>query len=627
MVIFGTVSQHDECYTYSDSFSRLLFSAQYSLEMFFANTVALKREVYTVLKDNHDLFYGYFTIYFAAILTSAFAIFHFLPRRWFSSIWLTTNQYKSTNKKSHIFVGINPASLHLAGNIDNDSYDGDIIFIDTPDEQDYPQGISIWDFLSTFFKDKKDKVNLDKYVVLKSGKGLRKLCLWLQNKDNKIYFLSENQNKNLAMLEELLRFKDSTKCKELGLSVQCHMYCHAKKEGLVNRYDTIADKGNQVTVVDSSFLAVESMKKDKSGDLLPVKYVDVAEKDKRKLGYVTSDFNCAVIGFGETGKEALKFLYEYGAFPSENKKKSPFKCHIFDKVGLSHSWNHDLTAYRDPDVEENEAVFYPYDINSAEFWKEMKRIIHKLNYIVVCLGDDKINMQVAIDLAEFAVINGRDLSDKFVIAVKQTEPCTLANTTLKSAKVAFNNCIKEFGLPENIWTMDVISNEEMTQEASKFYTSYVNLSERLDRIMAEANGYEYKKTTWEDRNEKLKTAEYPTRCKILRQISQDFSNCMHKNTKKALCSLGQEAADEIYDVNDANKHSKDSNADVLEYLAIGEHLRWNASQIIMGYKPTASITDATDDFRKLHNSLRPYSQLDDRTRHYDWLVVKNSLKL
>lgn len=599
MALFKMLATTEDLYT--NVILRFLFATKFSFEMFLASTVVFKEHVFQVLEGCHCLLYSYFTLFFAAILTSAFAIFHFLPRRWFNFIWLSTNRHKAVGRKSHIFVGINPASLYLVKDLQKKCSDEEIIFIDVPEEQDYPRVISVWDFVTAFLKENKEKANLDDYVVLKAGKGLGKIHLWLQNKENKIYFLSENQNRNLMMLDDLLKYGCSN----------CHIYCHAKKEGLVNRYDTLADLENQITIIDSSYLAVEFMKKDDSCELLPVKYVDVAEKDGCKLGYVTSDFNCAVIGFGETGREALKFLYEYGAFPGEDKLKSPFRCHVFDKDSLSYCGSDCMADYRDPDAAEDEVVFHALDVNRADFWKEMKTLITKLNYMVICLGDDKLNMQVAIDLAEFAVTSGRDVSDKFIIAVKQMETTPLLKITLESAKSAFMNCIKEFGLSEDIWKIDVISNEVMSNEAAKFYTSYALLSEEIDRKVAEENNYEYKQLTWEERNKLLESVDYSKRCNIRRQVAQDYSNCMHKTTKRSLCSLGQEASDEVLSINNGKEHSVGPNADVLEYLAIGEHLRWNASQIIMGYK--------------YHKNLKPYSQLDECTRHYDWLVVKNSL--
>ena len=60
---------------------------------------------------------------------------------------------------------------------------------------------------------------------------------------------------------------------------------------------------------------------------------------------------------------------------------------------------------------------------------------------------------------------------------------------------------------------------------------------------------------------------------------------------------------------------------VLEYLAVGEKLRWNASHEILGYVRGQE----TDDQIKTHKYLGSYDELEPQVRHYDWLVVRNSL--
>ena len=109
---------------------------------------------------------------------------------------------------------------------------------------------------------------MDNYVVLKADKGIYKIVRWLENGENNVYVLSDSQGLNVSILEQLWEHKDKFKCK---------IYCHAKKEGLINLYDNIADVENQVIFVDSSFLAVASLKKSKTGSMLPVNYVDIAK--------------------------------------------------------------------------------------------------------------------------------------------------------------------------------------------------------------------------------------------------------------------------------------------------------------------------------------------------------------
>ena len=242
---------------YDNLMSRLLFSIQYSLEMFLANTIIFKGEVLKTLEDNTIMFQCYLTLYFMAIMTSGFSIFHFLSRRFHNWFWLT---FHKPSNNTHIFIGINDASLWLAKDIMSNIEKNNrkklkhpkeqIIFIDLPDQQDNLQGISIWDIIARFFKDSKDTEKLSKYIVLRAGKGIDKITKWLERKESTVYILSDNQALNISILEDLWKRTE----------FKCKIYCHAKKEGLINKYDNITDVEDRVRFVDSSYLAVISLK-------------------------------------------------------------------------------------------------------------------------------------------------------------------------------------------------------------------------------------------------------------------------------------------------------------------------------------------------------------------------------
>ena len=586
------------------------------------------------------MFQGYLVLYGMAILTSGFSIFHFLSRRLFNWFWLT---FHKANSKAHIFIGINDASLYLAKDIMSNIKKGDtnrnkeqIIFIDLPDQQDNPQGMSIWDIVGGFFKDNKEHKELSNFVVLKAGKGIGKITKWLKKGETKVYILSDSQEQNVSILEALWEHKE----------LKCEIYCHAKKEGLINRYDNIADVENRVRFIDSSFLSVVSLKKADCNAMLPVKYVDIAEdpKTKSKLGYVTSEFHCAVVGFGETGKEVLKFLYEFGAFPDKVNGKMPFKCHIFDnnldkELG---EFGVDLATLRSPVAKEPEFELHSCAVNTIEFRTEISKIIDKLNYVVVCLGNDNMNVETALNIVECAAIESRDTSDKFCVAIKQAKTSKLNQDTLDNANKAYNGCIHTFGLTKDIWTFRLISNEELDADARRFYESYSKLSNKLNLSM----GWE-PNPTWEQREKNgIRSDIYEKRCKARRQKSQDYSNSLHKTTKlilcepynkkeQAQCEYYKKLSESILTVNRNKEGKEDSNGTLhceietdkatktlLEHLAVCEHLRWEASHMMMGYRPTDGDTK---DLKKLHNCIRAYDELEEYFKHYDWLVVKNSL--
>ena len=617
--LFNLMAHEANFIQYDSPMSRVLFSVQYSLEMFLANTLLFKGEVKEILQEQAFMFQGYLVLYGMAILTSGFSIFHFLSRRLFNWFWLT---FHKANSKAHIFIGINDASLYLAKDIMSNIKKGDtnrnkeqIIFIDLPDQQDNPQGMSIWDIVGGFFKDNKEHKELSNFVVLKAGKGIGKITKWLKKGETKVYILSDSQEQNVSILEALWEHKE----------LKCEIYCHAKKEGLINRYDNIADVEDRVRFVDSSFLSVVALKKWRDNAMLPVKYVDVAEdtETKRRLGYVTSEFHCAVIGFGETGKEALKFLYEFGAFPNKDNGKVPFKCHIFDNNLAKElgEFGVDLTTLRSPVAKEPEFELYSCAVDTIEFRTEMSKIIGKLNYIVVCLGDDNMNVETALNIVECAAIESRDTSDKFCVAIKQAKTSKLNQDTLDNANKAYNNCIHTFGLTKDIWTLRLINNEELDADARRFYESYSKLSDIFNQSMGWAPN-----PTWNEREKKgVRSENYKDRCKARRQKSQDYSNSLHKTTKQILCEPYGNLAEQILVINEDTIHCLEDDItakEVLEHLAVCEHLRWEASHMMMGYKPT---TGGTDDLKKLHCYIKPYDKLGDVIKHYDWLVVKNSL--
>ena len=613
--VFDLLTNMAEYEPYSSWLARIILSVQYSLEMFVANTVLFKPGVLEIFKDNIHLLHVFMFLYGAAILTSGFAVFHFLSRWLYNNIWLL---FHSSNKKTHIFLGINDASINLANDIAQRNER--VVFIDLPDSKDNPEGISIWDIIARFFQSKKSKDVLSKYPVLKAGRGLKRIYKWLKKENNQIYILSSDQSFNIAVLEKLWEHKDIFKCK---------IYCHAKKEGLINRYDNITDTEDRIKFIDSSYLAVESLKYMSEGvKVLPVHCVDIAEdpKTKQKLGYVTSPFNCAIVGFGETGKEVLKFLYEFGAFTDESKGKSPFKCHVFDinidkEVG---EFGVELHNLRSPKAKENEFELHSEQVGTVDFNNKFKSLINDLQYIAICLGNDRLNIETALNIVEMAEILGKDTSKNFCIIVRQSNLTRLNQDTLLKANETYNHCIHAFGMSDVIWKEDIITNRTVSKDARRYFDSYVKLSTKLNRTCNIPD------PDWDSREEKVRDKDYATRCKARRQRTQDFSNSLHQITKRLLCEPYGNFADAIYEIpkdkphcdpND-KEHCLPEYTDILERMAICEHLRWEASHIAMGYR----FTDGpTQDLKKLHNCIRPYEDLDPVTKHFDWLVVKNSL--
>lgn len=58
-------------------------------------------------------------------------------------------------------------------------------------------------------------------------------------------------------------------------------------------------------------------------------------------------------------------------------------------------------------------------------------------------------------------------------------------------------------------------------------------------------------------------------------------------------------------------------------LAITEHLRWNATNEVMGY-----TYGKTKDYKlKTHPCIRPWEDLTEEEQSYDYLVVKTTMRM
>ena len=136
--------------------------------------------------------------------------------------------------------------------------------------------------------------------------------------------------------------------------------------------------------------------------------------------------------------------------------------------------------------------------------------------------------------------------------------------------------------------------------------------------------------SWEEREgaegESIRSRIYKNRCAARRKKAQDYSNSLQKTTKQALCEPYNKGEQERYDyynslsqkIHDVNRN-KDGEKDkegtfhcekkantttkgILEHLAVCEHLRWEASHMLLGYRPTDG---KTDELKKLHSCIKP----------------------
>ena len=642
--------------------------------------------------------------YLAALITSGYILMTFFFRRLGSRSWVKHNR-PGSGQRVHVFFGDNPNSRLLSVDVHANNPGDWVLRIDYPGEGDTDVDASLWSRLLAAFSPK-SILNAEGVTVLKSRCSLSSVNpddftgsfgLNLKNwliPETVVYLISEDAATNRKELRVLLQAISKGEDGKVENRISCKkIYCHGRRSELdvESEYAYLPEKSQEagfkypeIIFRDSSKLAIRSLTRsmgENQKSALPIGYVKIAmDEQGDKLGYVESTFKSIIIGLGETGLEALKFLYEYASFPDKDGKKSPFFCRIFDKDIPNQrkkfyeelSWSEPLAV----DEKEKEIEFINEEVNTDTFWTKFEEGIEEVNYIFICLGDDKLNLSIANAILNHH-LKGRDTGDRFVIMLKQRNPDEMVVRTIKSINAKNNNCIRVFGEATEMWRYEVISDNPLEEDAIRYYTTYQKANtypaefaieeapkfdilpekwedfiwgaseDQKKQIEADWINYLSSKTgeekqaldnrwseelreKWNKRNKTICSGNLKNRTACLRQRTQDFSNVLHASTKQALMPewmLGR--AREISDAIPGKFFGKfydgedEKAASVLHFLAVEEHLRWNASHILLGYKPGSK----TDDLIKTHKCLKDYEALGNAVKHYDWLVVKTTLRL
>ena len=432
-----------------------------------------------------------------------------------------------------------------------------------------------------------------------------------------LFFLSDDEEQN--MLSAAIVKGDVTISRASEQGVKVVIYCHARRNS-VNQVleESVPMKNVEIRLIDSARLSVELLKRQVENH--PVRYVSINRDDNP--GTVTSEFNSLVVGLDETGQDAVRFLYEFGAFMSsdsnnEQVKRSPFHCYIADNKMESREGQFASTApeaVRATNEDGSRLLnFIHAGIGSTVFNETLHTIAGTLNYIVVTIGNNVENMTLAVNIMNCLLSEGNDLRQTRIL-VK-----TDGNKHVKHfRRIAehYNQtigcpCMEVFGNYEDIFSYQFVVEDQFKKDAKRFYNSYQKMINRQDPSQ--------NNETWEQRHDRLLGNGYPTYeniKKLHRQTLQDMSNAWHKLTKRELMN-------------------GETTSILIQNLAITEHLRWCASHEMQGYKRG----DKTDERLLRHNCLVKWQELDGVSqkacnegyhpdyKKYDIAVVETTIEL
>lgn len=604
-----------------------LRSALSSLEMFASHSdlIEVKEELH--LDSNYMLCFS--IVHFLAVLTTSVFILNLFGlriRNWWRIICC---RWQGKDKsKTYIFWGINEESFVLAADVKGK---GNLVFVvDKQEKQSNGYSRHHFSFgsllgLSRSNEDDMEKIIMDlEGIVLKqkSTDTFKPISRMLRGEIH-VLFLSNDENANL---ENWNQIKDDESLRTGKVT----FHCHAQKN-LVN--ERIA-ASTEMKLIDSSYLSVLELKQKEEAH--PVNFVDKEKISGKNTGIVTSPFNALIIGFGDTGQEALSFLYEFSAFMGKDGRRSPYHLVTMDKD--MERLKGDFLAQR-PALQSNDCLeFVSADVNTSLYWEKLDELIRSgMNYVVVALGDDRLNLSVGIQLQEYMMRYVNPNTSKYCIYIRQRGGMDEAVKSLYR-----NDTLRTFGADKDVFSWQIIFNEAYQKEAIKYDNRYNEIKKQyVDYDDTVSEEYSDKSPIEKIRNEH-------------RKYTQNLSNAYHKHTKILL--LGEERIAELHsyirtpqDVKEFKGHYdyknnktgeiNDEVTTLMTTIAKCEHLRWNAAIEMLGYTQNKDDRSACNLMTMQHNCLTSWEDLREIWKEfkgkkqyceywqYDYNVVETSIDL
>ena len=601
------------------------------------------------LRNDTSYMTAFSFFHFAAAFITFLFVFRMVGYKIKSSLKMIIHKwFYAKGKVVHLFWGVNEASCLLAEDIRKNHATETIIFVDVDEEcEDNTQRkVTLSHITNTITIKNSEIARLDAIDALVDHcyngpaalKGDRDTDIFgrlhLKNigaivqKSNRsyFYFLSNDEAQNIA---GALNLQKDKRLQSMGDNKPV-IYVHARRDANNEIFDHYSQYDGEsqrmkIKIIDSSYLSIMTLKQDEAA--LPVNCVKV----DKVTGMVDSPFTALIVGFGGTGQEAFKFLYEYSAFVGSDLKKSPFKCYAIDEKmnGIA-----GLVREKMPAIGQDELSLIQASVDSEEFWETVKGIIRDLNYVVIALNNDAMGLSLAVNLFKYALKNRPSNHPMLKIMVRcydsgngnrMTEVANNLNRSIEGNNIE----IRLYGQEKDLYCCNTILSDVTLTEAKEFNKVYEHSELPADE--------QWLKNFGEDEIVRLMTrkkmSRYHAIYDINRRIAQNISNSFHCRTKMILMGFGKNEVSERLKLYYGYVNTREDgtttyrcgkeDALLLQTMAMVEHERWIASHKLMGYTYNAG----NDCIQKHHKCICHWSDLDEMTQSYDCNVVDTTIKM
>lgn len=601
------------------------------------------------LRNDTSYMTAFSFFHFAAAFITFLFVFRMVGYKIKSSLKMIIHKwFYAKGKVVHLFWGVNEASCLLAEDIRKNHATETIIFVDVDEEcEDNTQRkVTLSHITNTITIKNSEIARLDAIDALvdhcyngpaafKSDRDtdifarlhLRNIGAIVQKSNRSyFYFLSNDEAQNIA---GALNLQKDKRLQSMGDNKPV-IYVHARRDANNEIFDHYSQYDGEsqrmkIKIIDSSYLSIMTLKQDEAA--LPVNCVKV----DKVTGMVDSPFTALIVGFGGTGQEAFKFLYEYSAFVGSDLKKSPFKCYAIDEKmnGIA-----GLVREKMPAIGQDELSLIQASVDSEEFWETVKGIIRDLNYVVIALNNDAMGLSLAVNLFKYALKNRPSNHPMLKIMVRcydsgngnrMTEVANNLNRSIEGNNVE----IRLYGQEKDLYCCNTILSDVTLTEAKEFNKVYEH-----SELPAEE---QWLKNFGEDEIVRLMTkkkmSRYHAIYDINRRIAQNISNSLHCRTKMILMGFGKNEVSERLKLYYGYVNTREDgtttyrcgkeDALLLQTMAMVEHERWIASHKLMGYTYNAG----NDCIQKHHKCICHWNDLDEMTQSYDCNVVDTTIKM
>lgn len=410
------------------------------------------------------------------------------------------------------------------------------------------------------------------------------------------------------------------------------LYCSARRTPSVAVLEECRE--GRLRIVDDSREAVMelSMRTDEDGKCVaqPIHFVRI----NSRLGCVDASepFTALIVGMGSSGQEALRFLYEFSAFPDSAGRKTP--VHIVAMDGRMDSLRgtllQEIPALAQLEAK-GEIELMPCDINHSRACQRLDEIIGRLNYVVIVTGEDDRNINLAARIYELAIRNKPQGLERFAIFTRLYNSVSeyKLRQTIRAYADNYAPAIHCFGNPKDLYNKHWLVDDEEAAYANLYFHSYCMTT-----------GDAYQQLQERRRNELLNYNDQHLLAfrSLNRKLTQDRANCKHRHTMEVLLGLtsGTDWTGDIPSwatlLEETAQNTLSDWHRRLVNACICEHLRWNASHQMMGYVPmtpdeVASARTKCDERNRHHRCIVDWDELDAQNQSYDYAVVKTTLYL